>query len=54
MYYNGDGVPRDTSEAERLFGLAAAQGDEAAQVWVNTAEMQRRRREMHGDDAGEL
>ena len=34
MFENGKGVSQDYAEAVRLFRLAAAQGDKAAQCWL--------------------
>ena len=51
MYYNGDGVARDLEEASRLFRLAAAQGEATAAQYLNLMEMDRRKREVHGDEA---
>lgn len=46
--YHGEGLPRDLAEAERLFGLAAAQGHARAQFNLATL------REARGDDAGAI
>ena len=34
MYYRGDGVPGDHTEAARWFQLAADKGDTEATVWL--------------------